>query len=235
MVVKAVLFDLDGTLTERSLKPPEELARILNLKGIDVSAEKIEKACSSVAENYQTAIGEQRGTVSHQELYCMWEGYFFKALGLDSSVLSRSDLHWSDVGIMRAYPDVIPTLNQLKARGVYLGIISDAYQAEIHHVLTMAKVDTALFDIIVGPDTAHNAKPHPGAFLYAVRMLGIKSEEAVFVGNELEKDYKAAEKVGMNPLLIVRAEKRDLPADVHSITQLVSLIDYLDEQVCSSP
>lgn len=231
MVVKAVLFDLDGTLTERSLKPPEELCRILNRKRITVSAEKIEKAYAVIAKNHEKTIGAQRGTLSHQELYCMWESYFFKALGIDRSVSKKIDLHWSDVGVMSAYPDVIPTLTQLKNRGVYLGVISDAYQAEIHQVLTMVNVDTALFDIIVGPDTAHNAKPDPGAFIYAVRTLGIKPEEAVFVGNELERDYRAAEKVGMNPLLIVRSEKKDLPADVHYITQLTSLIDYLDGQV----
>lgn len=227
MSVKAVLFDLDGTLTERSLKRPCDLHTILRQKGIHASVEEIEKACLKVMKKHQKTLGEQRGRLPHQELYRIWESHFLKALQIeDLQIIKKANLHWMDVGDIKLYPDVIPTLTQLRRRGVKTGIVSDAYQKEIQQVLKMVDLDEAYFDIIVGPDTAQKPKPDPEAFTYAAKKLGINPEEIIFVGNDLERDYKAAEKAGMNPFLIVRSGTE--VKGVQHIEKLLSLIDYLD-------
>lgn len=228
MSIKAVFFDLDGTLTGRSLRTPEVFRELLRQKGFQVSVEEIEKACLEVEREQQDVFSEQRGKISHSELYDIWEFHFLRALGIEdrNRELSRKiNLHWTDVGEIKLYPDVIPTLINLRHKGVNTGIISDAYEKETQKILGIVNLDKELFDVIVGPDTVAKAKPNPEVFMYAAKMLKIKPEEAIFVGNDLERDYKAAEKAGMNPLLIVRSGNTEMFKNVQCITSLTFLID----------
>ena len=85
---------------------------------------------------------------------------------------------------------------------------------------------TRFFDVIVGVDTVKVAKPDPHIFYYALGTLGITPGEAVYVGNDVEKDYKGSQKVGMHPLLIVRETKMSEP--VNYLKNLMELLDFVD-------
>ena len=105
-------------------------------------------------------------------------------------------------------------------------IVSSIYEQEIEKMLDMGGLDRGLFDVIVGADTIQRKKPDPEIFQYALENLGIRPEEALYVGDDLEKDYRAAEIVGMIPLFLARRED-DVPGDVRRITSLRSVIEYL--------
>ncbi len=231
MSVKAVLFDLDGTLIDRHLKPSKTLHEILKQKGIRVSAEKIERASLEVIRELRDTFEDQRGKIPHSELYHIWKSTFLRVLGMEDSIgnLSRLiDLQWMDVSDTKVYPDVIPILTDLKCRGIKTGIVSDAYEKEIQEILEIVDLDEKLFDVIVGPDTTRKAKPEPEAFTHTLRALGIEPREAIFVGDDLERDYRAAEKIGMCPFLIMRSEETCVIEDVRQVRSLMSLLDYLD-------
>lgn len=61
-----------------------------------------------------------------------------------------------------------------------------------------------LFDVIVGADTVRRVKPHPEAFRHALKRLGVKPEEALFIGDKTDDDYRGAEESGITPILIQR-------------------------------
>ncbi len=88
-----------------------------------------------------------------------------------------------------------------------LGLISTAYEEEIHFFLERTGLEKTTFDIIVGVDAAECMKPHPDIFKYALRKLKVRPEEAMFVGDRVDVDYNGAENVGMYALLIDRTEK----------------------------
>jgi len=94
-------------------------------------------------------------------------------------------------------------------------------------ILETGNIDSNLFDVIAGADTVKKRKPNPEIFVYAVEKLTIKPEEALYVGNNIEKDYRAPEKVGLIPLLIVRP-KDAVPETERYITNLMSVAEYLD-------
>ena len=127
------------------------------------------------------------------EFYTMWNSLVLKALAVEDDGFLAKEIYercFSFCGIL-LYPDVIPALTTLKKKKIKTGVISNAYEEEIHQIL--AEVDLSEFDIIVGSDTVKKAKPDPEVFLYAARKLNIPAEEAVFVGDDLEKDYRGAD------------------------------------------
>lgn len=231
MSIRAVLFDLDDTLTERSLKTPEALHKTLTQKGIEVSLGELEEAILELKRKSKNMLGDQRGRVPHSELYHIWKFHFLKVLGLRGSNEQQSreaDFHWMDISNTRVYPDVIPTLIHLRCKGIKTGIVSDAYEEEIQQMLEIVNLDKELFDVIVGPDTVEKAKPNPEAFMHALRQLKVNPEEAIYVGNDLERDYRGAERTGMKSFLIIRSENTKMHEGVRYIKSLISLIDYLD-------
>jgi putative hydrolase of the HAD superfamily len=74
-------------------------------------------------------------------------------------------------------------------------------------------------------DTTGKRKPSPEAFLYALEKLNVKPEEAIFVGDDLERDYQGAQRIGMRAIMINRKGKPI--ADVKSITSLRQILDFL--------
>ncbi|MBU7044920.1 MAG: HAD family hydrolase [Theionarchaea archaeon] len=229
MSIKAVLFDLDETLAERFLDSPDTLQRILDKMGIHRSVEEIEKACLVVEKKLQLELEDQRGQMPHLELYRLWGSHFLETLGIvdDGNISREIERQWINVSGIKIYPDVISVLMNLKNKGIKTGIISDGYEEDIQKILKEGNLSEELFDVIVGANTATKSKPYPEAFMYAVRKLDVRPEETIFVGNNLERDYKAAERVGMKSFLIVRSNDQ-LPEGLRIIKSLMSLMDHLE-------
>ncbi|NIU82600.1 MAG: HAD-IA family hydrolase, partial [Candidatus Korarchaeota archaeon] len=73
--------------------------------------------------------------------------------------------------------------SRLKQRGLKIGLISTAYEEEIHFIIEKADLEKTTFDIIVGVNTIRKVKPDPDIFNYAISRLKVKPEEAIFVGD----------------------------------------------------
>ena len=92
-------------------------------------------------------------------------------------------------------------------------------------VLEKANLEKETFDIIVGVDTIKKVKPNPDVFKYAISKLNVKPEETIFVGDNLEADYKGAENAGIHPLLIDRTEKQSDLRTIRNLKEILSQID----------
>ena len=84
--------------------------------------------------------------------------------------------------LVRLYPGVDETLRTLHARGHPLGLVSSKLDAGIRRSMDYFKL-TPLFDVIVGIEHTVNHKPHPEPVELALRALGVRPHEAVFVGD----------------------------------------------------
>ena len=110
---------------------------------------------------------------------------------------------WWDYADLEFYPDVMDTLNQLKARNIKTGIVSDGLKRDHEQILQKLGAKDC-FDVVVGIDACNKANPDKEIFLWAVKRLHVKPEETIFVGDSMEKDYEGAMKAGLKPLLIDR-------------------------------
>jgi HAD superfamily hydrolase (TIGR01549 family) len=86
------------------------------------------------------------------------------------------------------------------------GIISTGYEVDVYAVLEKVSLPREFFDVIVGADTVKKVKPHPEVFRFALRKLRVKPIEALFIGDQVDVDYKGAEEVGITPVLIQRTD-----------------------------
>ena len=96
--------------------------------------------------------------------------------------------HWEMIPGTRIFPEVPETLALLREHGLKIGIVTNAHQPMwIRDVEITAH---GLFDFF--PDCRISAadvgylKPHPVIFQTALRCLGTKPEETVFVGDDPE-------------------------------------------------
>jgi len=97
------------------------------------------------------------------------------------------------------------------------------YEEEIALILGKANLEMNIFDIIVGADTIGKAKPHPDVFRYALRRLKVKPEETMFIGDSMDADYKGAQKVDIQAILLDRNETMKIHG-LKTITDLKKIL-----------
>lgn len=201
MGLRAVLFDLGGTLI-RIASPAEIIKRILEKYGVERGIEEIALAHKfaeegSLPEDYN---------LSYYDFWIKWNIRILKKLGIlyENGFLARSlvDEWWDNAGV-EAYPDAGEVLVKLKGSGLKVGVITNAFEKDIEEIFRRVKMPIT-FDILVGMDTVKKPKPSPEIFLYAVRTLNVLPHEAVYVGDDLEKDYIGALNAGLRAILIDR-------------------------------
>lgn len=226
MPIKAVLFDLGGTLIRNELTISETFQKILEWKGINVTVKDVEKALEEAHLKYRSEFEGMAGKVPFSELYSNWNAHVLDAMGVDDGNLPQEiNEKWFEFCGVDIFPDVILTLDMLKGKGIKTGIISNGYEEEIHEICEMVDIE-AYFDIIIGVDTIKRRKPDPEIFMHALERISVKPQEAIYVGNSMEYDYYGAERVGMHPFFIVRSDAQ-IDEKIRYMRTLVSLVDYL--------
>ena len=168
------------------------------------------------------------GKIKCEEYWHQWDSLVLKHLKItDNEELARIvQSRWFDFVDSTLYPEVKEVLSELKQRGLKLGLISNGYEEEINLILEKVDLEETTFDIIVGVDTIRQAKPNPDIFKYAISKLNVKLEETMFVGDNVEADYKGAENAGIKALLIDRTEKKQ--NDLRTIKNLKELLSQID-------
>jgi putative hydrolase of the HAD superfamily len=125
------------------------------------------------------------------------------------------------------FPDVLPALEALKARGLIVGAVSNwAWQLpELLDALGLGRfMDFVAVSARVGYD-----KPHPGIFEWALGQAGVPADTVLHVGDHLDADVAGARGVGIDAVLVDRRGRYDPPPDhvpvVESLDGLLPLVD----------
>lgn len=230
LTIKAVLFDMGDTLVKYDVDSFEEVfQRVLISLGISRSLVEIKIAfLDSEKEAKDIDLFSSFGKIKCEEYWHQWDSLVLKHLKItDNEELARIiQSRWFDFVDSTLYPEVKEVLSELKQRGLKLGLISNGYEEEINLILEKVDLEKTTFDIIVGVDTIRQAKPNPDIFKYAISKLNVKLEETMFVGDNVEADYKGAENAGIHALLIDRTEKKQ--NDLRIIKNLKELLSQID-------
>ena len=127
----------------------------------------------------------------------------------------------------KAYDDVIPALECLKAQGIRMGLISnwDSTLEDIIAGLGLA----SYFDVILSSTVVKLHKPMPEIFRSALAQMGVASDKAMHVGDHLSADVEGARAVGITPVLIDRrgTVRHKLAPDTLAVSTLTELVEYL--------
>ncbi|MEP6546755.1 MAG: phosphoglycolate phosphatase [Gammaproteobacteria bacterium] len=214
--MRAILFDLDGTLLDTA----PDMVGALN-------ALRVEEGCAPLP------YAEVRSAVSHGAARVVKIG-FPDALPDRSSMLQRRFLEIYRGALSRdtrLFPGMESVLDSLTDRRLKSGIVTNK-PAWLTEPLLDEMGLRARFDCVVSGDTLAERKPHPLPLLHAAMLAGVAPGECVYVG-DAERDVQAAHAAGMQALVAdygyLRADEDSTAwgGDAH-LRQALDLLDWLD-------
>ena len=167
-MIKAVLFDLDGTLVNSLADLAASANYALSVMGYPThETEKYKYFVGNGMPNLMERIlpSEERSAEKINELLDIFLGYY-KEHYLDKTVV---------------YEGIIPLLNALKAQGITVGVVSN--KADGMTQLIIEKLLDGYFDIVQGKLEGFLPKPDPALTLLVMSKLGVKPDECIFVGD----------------------------------------------------
>ncbi len=127
----------------------------------------------------------------------------------------------------QTYPDVLTTLEALKARKYTLGVISD-WGIALGPILRLLHL-TRYFDHLVVSAVARHAKPSPSLYELALQRADSIADYTLHIGDSYIHDVLGARAVGITPVLLDRAGRlQESNVDcllVHSLTELLELLE----------
>jgi putative hydrolase of the HAD superfamily len=224
MNVKAVLFDLGGTLIETP-EISEIMQHMLEENGILRSLEEIDNA-RKAAEVYLG--GYKDLPILRDEFWIRWNIVILKNLGVRNNLETLAMFiaeSWWDYAQAKLYPEVRKVLQKLREKGCKLGVVTNGLKSDADKILPQVG-STNAFDIVVVIDSVGKMKPDKEIFLCALNQLKTKPHEALFIGDRIEEDYGGAENAGMKALLIDRENKTE--ENIDKIQSLEEIFEKLD-------
>tara|TARA_Y100000310_G_scaffold343661_1_gene452327 strand:+ start:1881 stop:2579 length:699 start_codon:yes stop_codon:yes gene_type:complete len=186
--IKAVLLDLDMTLMDYMTAKTES---------VDAAVEAMIKAGLVMAK-------EEAYEKLKQEYFQDFEGphvitNFLKNSNQDNPRILAAGINAyrkKRIGLMKPYPEVVETLQELKSKGYKLAIVSDAPELKAYRRLDDLGI-VGIFDEVVTYTDTGKKKPSPEPFEKALNSLSVKPEEAIHVGDWPERDVEGANAMGM--------------------------------------
>lgn len=184
--LRAVLFDLDGTLIDSA----PDLAGASNDMRLarGLPALPYERLRPMVGSGARGMVGAAFG-VGPEEAG-------FQALR--DEFLSRYALRMTQD--TRVFADMLPMLKALEARACLWGIVTNKAMRFTEPLVRALGLQGRAAVVIAGDTTAH-AKPHPAPLLEAARRMGVKPGQCVYVGDDL-RDVLAGRAAGMTTVAV---------------------------------
>ncbi|MCX6730698.1 MAG: HAD family hydrolase [Candidatus Roizmanbacteria bacterium] len=180
-MIKAVLFDFDGTLADTLPYYIKAYHKALDTIGFHFSDEEVIKQCFGVKEYI---ICEKLGVPKKTEEFT--RSYFDAVKTLLKNAL--------------LFKDTIPTLIHLKEKGIKIAVITYAYRWYID--LMIAQFNLAPFvDLSISADEVLKPKPDPEAILKATTFFHIKPEETIMIGDS-KSDILMGKTAGSKSILM---------------------------------
>lgn len=180
MIIRAVLFDLDGTLVD-------------SLDDLTDAVNHIREAFFHpplTADAVRMKIGKGARNLVQQALPDVAESGIDRALDM---FLQFNRLHIADKS--RLYPGILETLHELAARDIKMAVISNKNE-DLSALILQALGIHDLFESICGGDTYPESKPSPLPLLKVMEKLGIAPHECVMVGDSIN-DIEAGHRAGV--------------------------------------
>ena len=220
------------TLIRYDSEPEEIFRRVIDSMGFSKTIEEMKRAFSQTEREFKDLHFDYLlGKIPSKKYWIKWNSTVLKHLRLpdNESLGKQIQDKWFDYFKWDAYPDTLKTLKCLQQMRIKTGLVTTAYEEEIEIILGGANLQKDYFDTIIGADTLDYIKPHPKVFTHALDRLVVRPDEALFVGDLIEVDYKPAEAIGIRAVLIQRKDSSDrIGEDLRIIESLEEIFNYIN-------
>ena len=182
-MIKAVLFDLDGTLADTALDLGYALNRQRIARGFNVLPIKLIRTEASAGARGLLGLGFsiKPGDTGYDAMRAEFLDFYAEHLCRETCL----------------FPGVTELLDQLDARGLPWGIVTNKPARFTIPLMQELGLSSRAACIVSGGDTAHS-KPHPEPLLTASDTMAIAPAECIYLGDDI-RDVQASLAAGMEP------------------------------------
>ena len=212
--IRAVLFDIDGTLLDSNDAHAHAWLDALRGHGKDVPFDLV-----------RSKIGKGGDKL------------LMEVAGIDDESPEGKLLGERRVAVFKAHylPDLGPTpggralIERLRARGLARAIVTSASGDELADLMRQAAV-VGMFDALITSDDAENSKPDPDLVTAALEKLGVGPREAVMIG-DTPYDITAAARAGVSTIAFRSGgwKDRDLDGAIAIYDHPADLLARIDQ------
>lgn len=164
--LRAVLFDLDGTLIDSIRLILDSYHHALAAHGLPARTD----------EDWLRGVGTP--------LWVQFEPWR-EHPGIEALIATYREYNLAHHDRMvRPYPGAAEAVRALRQSGLHTGLVTSKNRSGAERGLRLCGLE-GVMDVLVGADDVEHPKPHPEPVERAVRALGIAPAEAVYVGDSV--------------------------------------------------
>jgi putative hydrolase of the HAD superfamily len=143
---------------------------------------------------------------------------------LSDEAFGRLAQHFRDPAVWAVYPDVIPALDALAARGMPLAVVSnwDSYLPRLLELRGLSRY----FQTVSVSALEETGKPDAEIFRRTCARMAVGAADALHVGDSLRDDFEGARAAGLQAVLLDRKDQHGDVADrIATLAQLPGLTE----------
>jgi putative hydrolase of the HAD superfamily len=201
-MIKAISFDAVGTLFYLSQTVGDHYALVGSEVGLTLDARQLDRAFYVAWKQMpqRTAIDGPRPNDDKD----WWRELVNLVLDQVAPSLSEFDRdnffeiayeHFAEAGVWELYPEVVGVLEKLQPR-FQLAVISN-FDGRLRFILGHLGISKYFAHVFVSSEIGAD-KPDPEVFRRAVKIISLKPDEVLHVGDDQERDWKAASEAGLS-------------------------------------
>lgn len=213
-LIRAVIFDLDGTLIDTA----PHIAATFNIIWADMGRTPLTVA---YVEQY----------IGKSSRWLIEEIFTDQGIPYDSTLIDAKladyMVHYTAQSQQKTnfFPNVQQDLQDLIQAGLKLGLCTN----KPHHLTEMVLTAQSMgdyFQAFLGPDRVANNKPHGDHLRAVMNAMGVTAQETVFVG-DTEIDRQCAHNAGVRFFLVPWGGGKTLEAKTDTkLTSIGNVLDY---------
>lgn len=185
-MIRAVLFDLDGTFADTAPDLSYAVNRMRTVRGLPPVAEDITRPVTS--SGARGLLGAGFGiTPEHADFAAMREEF----LSLYEAHLCRET---------RLFDGMADLVTALESRGVIWGIVTNKAERFALPLMKLLGYGSRAA-CVIGGDTTGRMKPHPEPLYAASKAIGVAAVNCIYVGDD-ERDVQAGRAAGMRTIAV---------------------------------
>lgn len=234
MTIKALTFDVFGTVVDWHGSVAREVRALAQAKGFRANANKFAKTWRA---GYRPAMDRvARGEAPFEKIDVIHRRILeevlakFKITTLTEDEKAHLNLAWHR---LKPWPDSVRGLKRLKSKF----IISTLSNGNIGLLVDMAKFGGLPWDCVLSSDNFQAYKPDPKMYLGAADTFNVKPEEVLMVAAH-KHDLDAAMKYGLKTAFVKRPHEHgrnsgtDLASESRYTYNADSFLDLADQLGC---
>jgi putative hydrolase of the HAD superfamily len=215
--IKAVLFDLDGTLYDRDRLASELFGQQYELFAAELLGVSRQRFIADVLEMDDHGHGPKE--TGYRALAESW--------GLGPALAERLLAHFRDAYDRHCHlsEDVHRTLEELRGRRLKLAVVTNGSSVMQRRKLAALRIDH-FFDAIVVSEEEGVRKPDAEIFRRALQRCGVPARDAMFVGDHPVADVEGAQRAGLTAVwkFVPYWQPVAAAAVIHELSEVLPLL-----------